>query len=107
MERITTNRPRMTSVSMFTLAVLLISSMGLREYAHIIDHARHFQSHRGTFSLDFNHEAKFHCLTEAESAFEPPCVHQQVVAILQLLREDNSSSQPRLLPATRAPPAFS
>jgi hypothetical protein len=99
--------PRVTSVTMFTVAVFLISSMSLREYAHFIDHFLHFSGRPGTFTSELDHEARFHCVTEAEPAFEPPILSQQLVAILQLPQENVPSSRPRLLPETRAPPTFS
>lgn len=97
----------MTPVTMFTVVLFLISSMSLREYAHFLDHFLHFNDRPGIFTSELDHEAKFHCVTEAESKFEPPILHQQLVAILQLPEELVPSSQPRLLPETRAPPAFS
>jgi hypothetical protein len=96
---------RETSVTMFLLAMLLISSMTLREYAHFIDHARHFHGQPGTSQPNFDHEAKFHFVTQAMMAFEPPCWHQKVVAIISPLCEKNLLAQPHLLPETRAPPA--
>ncbi len=96
--------PRETSGTMFILAVLLFSSMTLREYAHYVDHAHHFYGQPGTAHSSFDHDAKFHFVTEAELAFEPPCWHQQVVTVIEPLCEKNTSSHPRLLPETRAPP---
>ncbi len=90
---------------MLLMAMLLISSMALREYAHFIDHAHHFYGQPGAAESSFDHDAKFHYITEAELAFEAPCMHQQVVAIVAPLCEKNLSSQPHLLPETRAPPA--
>ena len=106
MKRTQAFHPQVTSVTMFTVAVLLISGMSLREYAHFVDHIQSLNGRPGTFTSELDHQAKFHCVTEAEPTFEPPCWHQQVVAVLQLLRENTLSSQPRLLPETRAPPAF-
>ncbi len=107
MKRIQAFHPQVTSVTMFTVAVFLISSMSLREYAHFVDHFLHFNGCPGTFTSELDHEAKFHCVTEAEPTFKPPILRQPLVAILQLLQENVPSSQPRLLPETRAPPAFS
>ena len=106
MKRMQAFHPQVTSVTMFTVAVFLISSMSLREYAHFVDHISNFNGYPGTSTSEFDHQAKFHCVTEAEQTFEPPCWRQQAVAILQLLRENTPSSQPRLLPESRAPPAF-
>lgn len=97
---------RESSVTMFLVAMLLISSMTLREYAHYIDHAHHFQGQPETAQSSFDHDAKFHYITAAELAFEAPCMHQQVVAIVAPLCQKNLSSEPHLLPETRAPPAI-
>ncbi len=106
MKRIHAFHPRVTSVTMFTVAMFLIGSISLREYAHFVDHIQNFNERPGNNTSEFDHQAKFHCVTEAEPTFEPPVLHQQLVAVLQLLRENTPSSQPRLLPETRAPPAF-
>ena len=96
---------RKSSVTMLIMAMLLISSMTLREYAHFIDHARHFHGQPGSTQPNFDHEAKFHFVTEAESAFEPPCWRQNVVTVIAPLSEKTSTARPHLLPETRAPPA--
>lgn len=96
---------RNTSVLMFLMAMLLISSMTLREYAHFIDHAHHFQGKPGAAESSFDHDAKFHYLTEALLAFECHCWHHQLVMVIPAMCENNLSAEPSLLPETRAPPA--
>jgi len=94
-----------SSVTYFLMALLLVSSMALREYAHFVDHARPFQGQPGSARTNTDHEAKFHFVTEAELAFETPGWHHKFVGFTQPLSENNTSSPPRLLPETRAPPA--
>lgn len=90
---------------MFVVAMLLISSMTLREYAHFEEHTHYLEGQFGTTPSNFDHEAKFHYVTEAQLAFEPPLWHRQVVCTVQSLSENNAISEPHLLPETRAPPA--
>ncbi len=100
------SQPRLTSVTMFAVAMLLIGSMGLREYAHFLDHFHHLDEHPGTVTTDFDHQARFHSVTGAEPVFEPPCWHEQVAPIPLPQRQSAPSSRPHILPPTRAPPAF-
>ncbi len=90
---------------MFLMALLLISSMALREYAHFIDHAHQFHGQSGSAHSSFDHEAKFHFVPEAESSFEPLCWRQQVEAVVQVPSQSKPSADFPLLPETRAPPA--
>lgn len=89
---------------MFLLAMLLISSMALREYAHFIDHAHRFHGQTGSTHSSNDHEAKFHFVTEAELVIEPPCWRRDMVEFVEPLCEQKLSAEPRLLPETRAPP---
>ena len=97
--------PRDFSVSMSLLAMLLVSSMTLREYAHFIDHAHRFHDQPGSAHSSFDHEAKFHFVMEAELVFEPPCWHRDPMELIQPLCDQKLSAELRLLPETRAPPA--
>jgi len=90
---------------MFFLAVLLFSTMSLREYAHFMAHTSDSHGQSGSAQSSLSHDAKFHFVTEAEAAFEPPQWHQQVVAVILPLCENIPFAQPHLLPETRAPPA--
>ena len=81
------------------MAILLVTSMSVREYAHFMDHV-----HTGTTQSGHDHDLKFHFVTEAESTYNANPDHQRVIEIVQTLCENNSSVQPRLLPETRAPP---
>ncbi len=91
-------------MTMFLMAMLLISSMAFREYAHFIDHAHHFQGLPSETHSSLDHDAKFHYLTEAVLAFAIPGMHQKVVAIVAPLSAKDISSVPHLLPPNRAPP---
>ncbi len=92
---------RETSVTMFLMAMLLVSSMTFREYAHFIDHAH---GSPGTAETSYDHDAKFHYLTEALLTIEPPCWHDKLVMVIPPLSEKNPFAAPRFLPDTRAPP---
>lgn len=96
--------PRHTSGTMLVMAILLIGSMALREYAHFHAHANQPQGQPVTAQSRLNHDAKFHFVTEAEPTFEPPFWHQQVVAVVQPVHENTPFARPHLLPETRAPP---
>lgn len=106
MKRNPTAHHWVASVTMITVAVLLIGSMAVREYAHVLDHVRNGNKGPHTLTSELNHDAIFHCVTEAVPLFEPPCWHQPAVESLQALRENLPSSQLRFLPETRAPPVF-
>lgn len=95
---------RETSVTMFLMAMLLVSSMTFREYAHFIDHAHHAHGSPGTAETSYDHDAKFHYLTEALLTIEPPCWHDKLVMVIPPLSEKNPFAAPRFLPDTRAPP---
>jgi hypothetical protein len=84
---------------MFLIAILLVTSMSLREYAHFIDHAN-----IDTAQSSFDHDLKFHFVTEAEPVYKATSDHQRIIEIIQILCENNSSIQTHLLPEPRAPP---
>lgn len=106
MKWISAFRPRVASLASVTLAVLLLGSMAVREYAHVLDHLHHFHGDPTTFTTELTHNAVFHCMGEAATPFEPFCWCRRVVEILPVFRDNLPSGPPRLLPDTRAPPVF-
>lgn len=96
---------RNTSKTMFIVAILLVNSMAMRDFAHFKAHANHPPRELPTPQSCTTHDAIFHCVTEAEAPFEPPCWNLRLVAVIQPLCENIAHGGLRLLPETRAPPA--
>jgi hypothetical protein len=94
-----TLRFKHASKAMLLMTILIVFSMSVREYAHLKDH---FDI--GTTQSDFDHDLKFHFVTEAVPVFTAQHEYRRVIEVIQPLSNNNIVTQAYLLPDSRAPP---